>query len=223
MRSSEREGVCGREWIIDREGGIEGIFAFLMRIVPNITLPAPEKRRGEIAAHMRSISSNTVLHDPPLPLNDSSTSSPTRKAITVRNSAKNTGSVTPAASAGRRTPNRQLPEASRSRLTISLRLLIRPRPFRHTRFRARTRTEQFSHHGSRLRYRRQQGHRRRLHRRRAQQLRHADGFCYGCQEGRPSCRRWERGSAEDGQADAREDECARGRVPGGVERSEGLT
>ena len=67
------------------------------------------------AGHIRNVSTNTVLYDPPPPLNDSSTSSPTRKVITVRNSAKNTGSVTPAASAGRRTPKRQLPGASKPR------------------------------------------------------------------------------------------------------------
>ena len=72
-------------------------------------------QRPTRAGHMRNVSTNTVLYDPPPPANDSSTSSPTRKAITARNSAKNTGSVTPAASTGRRTPKRQLPGASRPR------------------------------------------------------------------------------------------------------------
>lgn len=64
--------------------------------------------------HLRNTSTNTVLYDPPAPANDSSTSSPTRKAVTARNSAKNTGTVTPA-SAGRRSPKRQLPGVTRPR------------------------------------------------------------------------------------------------------------
>lgn len=66
-------------------------------------------------SHMRNVSSNTVLYDPPAPQDDTSTSSPSRKAITIRNSAKNTGSATPAASAGKRTPKRLLPGAARPR------------------------------------------------------------------------------------------------------------
>ena len=69
-------------------------------------------------AHIRNLSTITVLHDPKPQPNDSS-SSPSRKAITARNSAKNTGTgsgaLTPA-SAGRRTPKRQIPG------------LVRPRP-----------------------------------------------------------------------------------------------
>lgn len=68
--------------------------------------------------HMRNVSTITVVHDP-LPPPDDSSSSPSRKAITARNSAKNTGTgsgaLTPA-SAGRRTPKRQVPG------------LVRPRP-----------------------------------------------------------------------------------------------
>ena len=75
-----------------------------------ISVPRPTR-----AAHMRNVSTNTVLYDPPRPLDASSTSSSTRKVITARNSTKNTGTVTPAASAGRRTPKRQLPGASRPR------------------------------------------------------------------------------------------------------------
>ena len=75
-----------------------------------VNVPRPTR-----AAHMRNVSTNTVLYDPPSRLNDSSTSSPTRKAVTARNSVKNTGTVTPAASAGRRTPKRQLLGASRPR------------------------------------------------------------------------------------------------------------
>lgn len=55
--------------------------------------------------HKRNFSTNTVLHDP-LPRNNDSSSSPSRKAITVRNSARNSGARTPG-SAGRRTPKRQ--------------------------------------------------------------------------------------------------------------------
>lgn len=69
-------------------------------------------------AHVRNLSTVTVLHDPKPQPNDSS-SSPSRKAITARNSARNTGTgsgaLTPA-SAGRRTPKRQIPG------------LVRPRP-----------------------------------------------------------------------------------------------
>lgn len=68
--------------------------------------------------HVRNLSTVTVLHDPISQRNDSS-SSPSRKAITARNSAKNTGTgsgaLTPA-SAGKRTPKRQVPG------------LVRPRP-----------------------------------------------------------------------------------------------
>lgn len=64
--------------------------------------------------HLRNASTNTVLYDPPAAANSSSTSSPTRKAVTARNSAKNTGTVTPA-SAGRRTPKRLLPGVTRPR------------------------------------------------------------------------------------------------------------
>lgn len=68
-------------------------------------------------AHTRKASTVTVLHDPISPQNESS-SSPSRKAITARNSAKNTGTVSDAlrpASAGKRTPKRQLPGYARAR------------------------------------------------------------------------------------------------------------
>ena len=82
---------------------------------PKVTAVRSNVQRPARAAHTRNVSTNTVLYDPPPPLHDSSTSSPTRKAITARNSVKNTGTVTPALSAGRRTPKRQLPGASRPR------------------------------------------------------------------------------------------------------------
>lgn len=89
----------------------------------NHAKPSPPKvaavrinvQRPTRAAHKRNVSTNTVLYDPHPPLNDSSTSSSIRKVITAKNSAKNTRTVTPAASAGRRTPKRQLPGASRPR------------------------------------------------------------------------------------------------------------
>lgn len=64
--------------------------------------------------HKRNFSTNTVLHDP-LPRNqDSSSSSPSRKAITARHSARNSGAKTPA-SAGNRTPKRALEGLGRIR------------------------------------------------------------------------------------------------------------
>ena len=72
-------------------------------------------QRPKRASHMRNTSSNTVLYDPPAQANDSSTSSPSRRAITARNSAKNTGTATPIPSTGRRTPKRQLPGAAHPR------------------------------------------------------------------------------------------------------------
>ncbi|KAL8657574.1 MAG: hypothetical protein Q9226_001784 [Calogaya cf. arnoldii] len=68
-------------------------------------------------AHVRHTSTNTIIHDPTL-LSTESSSSPSRKATTARNSARNAGSgsgaMTPA-SAGRRTPKRQLTIAARPR------------------------------------------------------------------------------------------------------------
>ena len=89
----------------------------------NIYKPSPPKQVAAVRVttlrpirgpHIRNASTNTILYDPPIPTNDSSTSSPTRKVITARNSARNTGTVTPA-SAGRRTPKRQFPGTSRPR------------------------------------------------------------------------------------------------------------
>ena len=58
--------------------------------------------------HARNLSTNTILFDP-LPRKADSSSSPSRKIVTAKNSAKNTGTdsgaLTPA-SAGRRTPKR---------------------------------------------------------------------------------------------------------------------
>ncbi len=64
--------------------------------------------RSRRAPHTRNISTNTILFDP-LPRKADSSSSPSRKIITAKNSAKNTGigsgALTPA-SAGKRTPKR---------------------------------------------------------------------------------------------------------------------
>ena len=85
-------------------------------------------QRLKSASHMRNVSTNTVLYDPPAPANDSSTSSPSRKAITAKNSARNTGTVTPGASTGRRTPKRQFPGASRPRPILPPRTAFQSAP-----------------------------------------------------------------------------------------------
>ncbi len=70
--------------------------------------------------HSRNPSTTTSLYDPPRP--PSSTSSPSRKAITARNSARNTGTATPASN-GRRTPKH-----SRARPIIPLRTAFQSAP-----------------------------------------------------------------------------------------------
>ena len=86
--------------------------------VPTPSQPIPPRtntyqpnRKG----HTRTVSTTTVLYDPVVPNNDSS-SSPSRKAITARNSARNAGSgaQTPVTSE-RRTPKRQPTGAARPR------------------------------------------------------------------------------------------------------------
>lgn len=66
--------------------------------------------RSSQAGHRRQTSTNTIIHDP-IPYYNESSSSPSRKATTAKNSAKNAvtgdGAMTPA-SAGRRTPKRQM-------------------------------------------------------------------------------------------------------------------
>ena len=71
-------------------------------------------QRPSRVGHIRNTSTNTIVYDPPPPEDNTSTSSPSRKAITARNSAKNTGTATPV-SVGRRTPKRPLPGAARPR------------------------------------------------------------------------------------------------------------
>lgn len=76
--------------------------------------------------HARNFSSNTVLYDPVGETADSS-SSPSRKVITARNSAKNSGSLTPV-TVGRRTPKRQFPGAARARPIMPPRNLFQSAP-----------------------------------------------------------------------------------------------
>ncbi|KAI4223364.1 MAG: hypothetical protein L6R36_005482 [Xanthoria steineri] len=91
---------------------------------PKIKIASPLRQVGPNRAqarpnrnHVRHTSTNTIIHDP-TPLSTDSSSSPSRKAATARNSARNAGSgsgaLTPA-SAGRRTPKRQLTTAARPR------------------------------------------------------------------------------------------------------------
>lgn len=79
--------------------------------------PIRTQTRPGRAVHVRHISTNTIIHDP-TPQDTTSSSSPSRKATTARNSAKNagtgSGAATPA-SAGRRTPKRQPIGAARAR------------------------------------------------------------------------------------------------------------
>lgn len=84
---------------------------------PTVPEEKPFLGRGH---HKRNFSTNTVLHDP-LPRNNDSSSSPSRKAITARNSARNSGARTPG-SAGRGTPKRQLEGLGR------IRPIMPPRP-----------------------------------------------------------------------------------------------
>lgn len=71
-------------------------------------------QRSSRTQHSRNVSTNTILYGPPAQQSDT-TSSPSRKVTTAKNSARNTGTVTPALSAGRRTPKRQFPPAARAR------------------------------------------------------------------------------------------------------------
>ncbi|CAL8578449.1 hypothetical protein XPA_004234 [Xanthoria parietina] len=91
---------------------------------PKIKIASPLRQVGPNRAqarpnrnHVRHTSTSTIIHDP-TPLSTDSSSSPSRKAATARNSARNAGSgsgaLTPA-SAGRRTPKRQLTTAARPR------------------------------------------------------------------------------------------------------------
>ena len=80
--------------------------------------------------HVRNLSTITVLHAP-IPQGNDSSSSPSRKVITARNSAKNTGTgsgaLTPA-SAGKRTPKRQAPAVVRPRPIMPLRSAFQSAP-----------------------------------------------------------------------------------------------
>ncbi|KAL8808551.1 MAG: hypothetical protein Q9182_000102 [Xanthomendoza sp. 2 TL-2023] len=80
--------------------------------------------------HVRHTSTNTIIHDP-TPLSTDSSSSPSRKATTARNSTRNAGSgsgvITPA-SAGRRTPKRQLTATARARPILPPRIGFQSTP-----------------------------------------------------------------------------------------------
>lgn len=99
--------------------------------VPTLTQPTQPRSntyRPNRGAHARDVSTTTVLYDPVAPANDSS-SSPSRKAITARNSARNTGSGTQTpVTAGRRTPKRQIPGAARPRPIMPPRNLFQSAP-----------------------------------------------------------------------------------------------
>lgn len=106
---------------------------------PRISTPLPSSQHNKIKSpprqnvtpkepafagrgHKRNFSTTTVLHDPlPRKNESSSSSSPSRKAITARNSARNSGARTPG-SAGRRTPKRPLEGFGR------IRPIMPPRP-----------------------------------------------------------------------------------------------
>ncbi|KAL8951698.1 MAG: hypothetical protein Q9222_002346 [Ikaeria aurantiellina] len=82
--------------------------------------------------HVRHTSTNTIIHDPLPQSTTSSSSSPSLKVTTARNSARNAGSgsgaMTPA-SAGRRTPKRQPPGgATRARPIMPPRIAFQSAP-----------------------------------------------------------------------------------------------
>lgn len=77
--------------------------------------------------HSRNVSTTTILYDPPAyQSSSSSTSSPNRKAITARNSARNTGGAVTPISTGRRTPKRTL-ESGVTAATARPRPILPPR------------------------------------------------------------------------------------------------
>ncbi|KAL8841174.1 MAG: hypothetical protein Q9170_001028 [Blastenia crenularia] len=80
----------------------------LRPVGPNRTVMRPTR------GHVRHTSTATIIHDPN-PQSTESSSSPSRKAITARNSARNVGSGSGPASAGRRTPKRQPIGVARAR------------------------------------------------------------------------------------------------------------
>ena len=94
-------------------------------VVPRSNAHRPNRGPNR-ATHSRNFSSNTVLYDPVRETPDSSTS-PSRKAITVRNSTKNSGSLTPV-TAGRRTPKRPILGAVRARPIMPPRNLFQSAP-----------------------------------------------------------------------------------------------
>ncbi|KAL8672780.1 MAG: hypothetical protein Q9168_002774 [Polycauliona sp. 1 TL-2023] len=102
-----------------------------------IKIVSPPRRAGPSRtqtrsnrAHVRHTSTNTIIHDPN-PISTESSSSPTRKATTARNSARNAGSgsgaMTPG-SPGRRTPKRQLTATARARPIMPPRIAFQSTP-----------------------------------------------------------------------------------------------
>ncbi|KAI4191088.1 MAG: hypothetical protein LQ346_004799 [Caloplaca aetnensis] len=77
-----------------------------------VGLPRIQGRQNR--AHVRHTSTNTIIHDPN-PQSTESSSSPSRKATTARNSARNAGSGSGAMTPGRRTPKRQPVGVGRAR------------------------------------------------------------------------------------------------------------
>ncbi|KAL8745860.1 MAG: hypothetical protein Q9190_002059 [Brigantiaea leucoxantha] len=93
--------------------------------------PKPaDQARSNRGGHRRQTSTNTIIHDP-TPQSTESSSSPSRKATTARNSAKNaasgSGAMTPA-SAGRRTPKRQLAGVAKARPVMPPRAAFQSAP-----------------------------------------------------------------------------------------------
>lgn len=100
---------------------------------PILEMPPILLREGQRPGrgnHKRNFSTSTVLHAP-LPQANDSSSSPSRRAITIKNSARNTGSgsgaLTPA-STGRRTPKRTIPGFNRARPIMPPRLAFQSTP-----------------------------------------------------------------------------------------------
>lgn len=93
-------------------------------------VPPKDIQRPSRGHHSRNFSTSTVLHAP-LPQANDSSSSPSRKAITNKNSTKNAGlgsGVMTPASTGRRTPKRVVPGLNRTRPIMPPRLAFKSEP-----------------------------------------------------------------------------------------------
>ena len=94
--------------------------------VPTLSQPTPPRSnvyKPNRGGHARNVSNTTMIYDPIVPMDDSS-SSPSRKAITARNSAKNTGSGTQTPLA----PGRRTPKSARIRPIMPPRTLFQSAP-----------------------------------------------------------------------------------------------